>query len=316
MVSIADQLCAALQYAHGLTVHRDVKPENIWLGEVGTVKLMDFGIARLLRPSRFTSTGLAMGTAYYMAPEQVQGQEVDHRADQFAVGVVLYELLTGEVPVGVVRRRGMRKGIPPSMAAAVMEHLTVVRSDDSGTWQRSSGHCAAHAALGRRQAWQAAVAILVLALAGGGVAYRSWLEWQENQAAIRARRKNHAARRRRAAEAERIKAEAEKRTGAEYERARTHAEHCRTAAAGIDSRIAEEAKSGKDDVAEILIELWRKHPGQRMVNPGRGTPEAGTDTCPTAIVPAGNGGAETGRVGAGSTRAVVHAGASGVRINP
>ena len=73
-------------------MHRDVKPENIWLGEDGSVKLMDFGIARLLRPSQFTSTGLALGTAYYMAPEQLRGQEVDHRADQFALGVVLYEL--------------------------------------------------------------------------------------------------------------------------------------------------------------------------------------------------------------------------------
>src|SRR5262249_16354169 len=92
---IAEQLCAALQYAHRFTVHRDVKPENTWLGEEGSVKLMDFGIARLLRPSQLTSTGLALGTAYYMAPEQVRGQEVDHRADQFALGVGLYALVTG-----------------------------------------------------------------------------------------------------------------------------------------------------------------------------------------------------------------------------
>src|SRR5262249_26760021 len=101
---IAGQLCDALQHAHAKTVHRDVKPENVWLGEDGSVKLMDFGIARRRRPSQFTSTGLALGTAYYMAPEQLKGnKDVDHRADQFAAGVTLYELLTGDVPQGVIR---------------------------------------------------------------------------------------------------------------------------------------------------------------------------------------------------------------------
>src|SRR4029077_12219328 len=77
---IADELCQALDHAHKVTVHRDVKPENVWLREDGHVKLMDFGIARLLRPSQFTSTGMALGTAYYMAPEQLHGtREGDHR---------------------------------------------------------------------------------------------------------------------------------------------------------------------------------------------------------------------------------------------
>ena len=72
-----------------------------------------------LRPSQFTSTGLALGTAYYMAPEQLRGQEIDHRADQFALAVVLYELLTGEIPQGAIKpphvssggacRRGCRR---------------------------------------------------------------------------------------------------------------------------------------------------------------------------------------------------------------
>jgi len=124
VLAIAEPLCGALHHAHGFTVHRDVKPENIWLGEDGTVKLMDFGIARLLRPSQFTSTGLALGTAYYMAPEQKRGQEVDHRADQFALAVVLYELLTGEIPQGVIRPPHMlRRSVPAAMSQAIMKAL-------------------------------------------------------------------------------------------------------------------------------------------------------------------------------------------------
>ncbi len=122
--SIAGSLCDALGYAHKLTVHRDVKPENVWLGEDGTVKLMDFGIARLLRPSQFTSTGLALGTAYYMAPEQLRGQEIDHRADQFALGVILYELLTGEIPQGVIQApHQVRRSVPVVFSEAVMKAL-------------------------------------------------------------------------------------------------------------------------------------------------------------------------------------------------
>jgi predicted Zn-dependent protease len=123
---LAASLVAALGQAHGRgVVHRDVKPENIWLCADGTVKLMDFGIARLMRPSQFTSTGLALGTAYYMAPEQLKGSaDIDHRADQYAVGVVLYELLTGEVPVGAVKAPHLlRKSLPLGLSQAVMRAL-------------------------------------------------------------------------------------------------------------------------------------------------------------------------------------------------
>ena len=122
---IAEQLCDALSHAHEYTVHRDVKPENIWLCEDGTVKLMDFGIARLMGPGRFATTGLQMGTAYYMAPEQLKGQEsVEASADQYSVAVVLYELLTGDLPQGVVRSpHQLRKSIPQRMSQAVMKSL-------------------------------------------------------------------------------------------------------------------------------------------------------------------------------------------------
>jgi formylglycine-generating enzyme required for sulfatase activity len=100
---LAQKLCEALGYAHQHTVHRDIKPENIWITEEGEVKVMDFGIARVMSNSQRTQTGVAMGTAYYMAPEQLKGAAVDGRADIYALGVMLYELLTGDVPAGRIK---------------------------------------------------------------------------------------------------------------------------------------------------------------------------------------------------------------------
>ena len=97
---IAKQLCRALEVAHGEgIIHRDIKPQNMILAPDGVLKVMDFGIARLLgRAKGMTQTGMVVGTPEYMAPEQLLGEDVDARADIYAVGVVLYECLTGRTP--------------------------------------------------------------------------------------------------------------------------------------------------------------------------------------------------------------------------
>ena len=105
-LSIAGQVCEALAYAHGKgVVHRDIKPANVLVDQHGQAKVSDFGIARLIEPGEqafhTTQTGMVIGTPDYMAPEQMQGQHADHRADIYSLGVMLYEMLCGEVPRGI-----------------------------------------------------------------------------------------------------------------------------------------------------------------------------------------------------------------------
>jgi serine/threonine-protein kinase len=93
------QVLGALAHAHSLgVVHRDLKPANLMATESGTVKIMDFGIARVAGTEHLTSAGFMMGTPAYMAPEQVLGQDIDARTDLFAMGVVLYYLTTAKLP--------------------------------------------------------------------------------------------------------------------------------------------------------------------------------------------------------------------------
>jgi hypothetical protein len=123
-LTIIPQICEALQYAHDEgVVHRDIKPENILVDTKGQVKIADFGLARLVSssPQDFTLTGAqqVMGTPRYMAPEQMAAShDVDHRADIYSLGVVFYEMLTGEVPMGQFE--------PPSKKVAVDGRLDEV----------------------------------------------------------------------------------------------------------------------------------------------------------------------------------------------
>ena len=99
MFSILGQTAVALDYAHSKgIVHRDIKPANIMLSGDGTAKIADFGIAKIAAAENLTMTGSIVGTPHYMSPEQVQGQPVDGRSDQFSLAVIAYEMLTGEKP--------------------------------------------------------------------------------------------------------------------------------------------------------------------------------------------------------------------------
>jgi eukaryotic-like serine/threonine-protein kinase len=99
-LEVATQIARGLSFAHGQgLVHRDVKPQNVLLNGNGDAKVTDFGIARSLKVQHgMTQTGTVLGTSDYIAPEQAQGRRVDEHTDVYSLGIVLYELLTGEVP--------------------------------------------------------------------------------------------------------------------------------------------------------------------------------------------------------------------------
>ncbi len=139
IVSIAGQVCAALELAHARgIIHRDLKPENILIAADGTVKLMDFGLARSTT-SRISTEGVIVGTVFYLAPEQALGQAIDGRADLYALGVVLYELVTGRLPftadeplavitqhlhAPVAPPRDLRADLPPALDALIVQLLS------------------------------------------------------------------------------------------------------------------------------------------------------------------------------------------------
>ncbi|MEZ5300011.1 MAG: serine/threonine-protein kinase [Verrucomicrobiales bacterium] len=143
-LDVVRQICEALQYAHDQGfVHRDIKPANIFINAAGQVKVGDFGIARVLGAGAgdddptllLTGSGQAIGTPNYAAPEQLSGGAVDHRADIYSLGVMLYEMLTGEIPRGAFD--------PPSQKVRVDVRLDEVviramRSEPERRYQRAA----------------------------------------------------------------------------------------------------------------------------------------------------------------------------------
>jgi serine/threonine protein kinase len=119
------QICNALAYAHRYTIHRDLKPQNIMRGPDGHVTLLDFGLAKLLDHSNPALSQMAVGTVHYQAPEQKSDpQHIDHRADLFAVGVILYQLLTGKVPAGQYTPASrLAQGVPRAVDRVVARAL-------------------------------------------------------------------------------------------------------------------------------------------------------------------------------------------------
>jgi serine/threonine protein kinase/Tfp pilus assembly protein PilF len=99
ILDITKQICGGLSEAHKADiVHRDIKPENILIDRSGHVKILDFGLAKLKGVSKLTKETSTLGTIHYMSPEQVQGQEVNHRSDIWSLGIVFYEMLTRKLP--------------------------------------------------------------------------------------------------------------------------------------------------------------------------------------------------------------------------
>lgn len=125
VLSIARQLCDALPYAHRTTIHRDLKPQNIMRDDQGHVTVLDFGLAKLLDQSNPAFSRMAVGTAHYQAPEQrTNPLQIDKRADLYAVGVILYQLLTGKLPVGQYAPASrLAEGVPRKMDSIIQRCL-------------------------------------------------------------------------------------------------------------------------------------------------------------------------------------------------
>ncbi len=168
------EICAALETAHAEgIIHRDIKPSNILLTEEGTVKVADFGIALLddQPKERLTYTGIAVGTMEYAAPEQAAGTAVDTRSDLYSVGVICYEVLTGQLPRGIFDPSSkVNAEVDPAVDSVVH---TAMQNDPARRFQSATDFRAALHRSGEKKVhpsrWklQAAAAALLLALGAG-----------------------------------------------------------------------------------------------------------------------------------------------------
>ncbi|MDQ3806451.1 MAG: serine/threonine protein kinase, partial [Acidobacteriota bacterium] len=113
------QVLDGIQHAHEYgIIHRDIKPANMMLTERGNLKVLDFGIARILGTARMTRQGNVIGTIEYMSPEQVKGLETDARSDIYSLGMLLYEMLTGRIPFDITNEFELMKAQIEQMPVA------------------------------------------------------------------------------------------------------------------------------------------------------------------------------------------------------
>jgi hypothetical protein len=154
-LAIVPKICEALQYAHEKGVlHRDIKPENILLDANGRVKIADFGIAKLIGEDKpaltLTGTGTALGTPHYMAPEQLEKPgDIDHRVDIYSLGVVFYEMLTGELPIGRFKPPSARTPLDERIDEIVLRALErerELRQRNATEFKTQVEHVASHPA--------------------------------------------------------------------------------------------------------------------------------------------------------------------------
>jgi eukaryotic-like serine/threonine-protein kinase len=146
-VRIGVQLCRALASAHAAgVIHRDIKPANIIVGDDDRVRVTDFGIARAIGDATLTATGSILGTAHYVSPEQARGDDLTFASDLYSAGIVMYEMLTGEVPFPgesaiAIAMRHMHEDVPtpsrlnPAVSASLDRVVTrATARDPSARW--------------------------------------------------------------------------------------------------------------------------------------------------------------------------------------
>ncbi len=197
VLAIFGEICKGLAAAHGQgVIHRDLKPQNVMLDAAGTAYLTDFGLAKTLAGSAMTEMGAILGTPFYMSPEQVRGEQADTRSDIFALGVILYEMATGQVPFTgdsayeVMMRRLSHKPkvaaeLNPEIPAFLQKIMERCMATDPAARYASVDAIRADLAAGtfstnvrfelmrRRWLLVTGAAVVVVALAAGGVVWLS-----------------------------------------------------------------------------------------------------------------------------------------------
>ena len=190
VLAVLAEVATALAFAHAQgVVHRDVKPENVLLTRAGRAKVADFGLARAIDQSSLTTEGRILGTAIYMSPEQVRGRRATAASDVYAMGIVLYEALTGARPFNADSQLGylyqhaevepprpvVRKGYPTALAALALACLAKDPADRPTMAEVAERIAAASHARARRRWWWLVPALLAVVCALV-IALPSWLD--------------------------------------------------------------------------------------------------------------------------------------------